>query len=207
MNATPTDSAVPTLGSAQEAARRGDKKLAHHICLQLIASSPQDEEAWMWSAATADTVQETISALGQVLTLNPANRKARQGLYEAMQGLLSQDAFLSYLEETSDLYHIRTRSNFQFTHPKDRSVSEPFPLPLVASTRSAYRWLGWSAIGLIPAGLGTFFCAPVAILAALKLLMHPPSPADRQRAWMVILIASLLWLIALLLIGLLILHF
>lgn len=205
-SAQPSSSPL-TLALAQEAARRGERHLAHEICVRLTAEDPQNERAWLWRARTADSLEETIATLSQVLTLNPANRAARQGLYEAMQGLLRQDAYLAYLEETANFYHVRTATDFKFAHPKDRAVQEPFSLPSPAPTRPAFRWLGWSLVGLIPAGLGTLICAPFAMLAALRLLHRSPSRADRQRAWVVLWIAMALWFLALLLALLIILHF
>ncbi len=195
------------LALAQEAARRGDRRLAHEICARLVMDDPKNEEAWLWCAGTADSLEETIAALSQVLTLNPAHHAARQAFYDAMQHLLRQDAFLAYIAETDDFYYVRTATKLRFAQPKNRAVPEPFPPPSPPPTRTAFRWLGWSLAGLIPAGLGTLICAPFAMLAALKLLRHTPSQADRQRTWFMLWIAVALWLLALLLAALFILHF
>lgn len=194
------------LAMVQAAVQRGDRRLAHEMCVQLTTDDPANEQAWLWRAGTAESLEEASAALSQALTLNPANNTTRHGLYEAMQGLLRQDAFLEYLAETDDFYHIRTHTNLTLAHPKDRATAEPFPPPAPPPAREAFRWLGWSVIGLIPAGLGALICAPVAMLAAIHLLRSRPSKADRQRAWLVMWGSLAVWLLAALLVQILILH-
>jgi hypothetical protein len=180
--------------------------LAHDICVQIVTDDPKNEEAWLWRAGTTDSLEETLAALSQVLALNPANGAARQALYEAMQHLLREDAFLAYIAETDDLYYVRTPTKLRFAHPKGRAVPEPFPPSRPPPTRAVLRWLAWSLVGLVPAGLGAVVCAPVAMLAALRLLRQKPAKADRQRAWVALGIAAALWVLALLLAALFVLH-
>lgn len=201
-------SASPSLALARvrDALRRGDRSRAHEICVQLVADDPVNEQAWLWRAGTAASLEETIESLSRALTLNPANRLARQALYEAMQRLLRQDAFLAYLAETDDFYQVRTPTALEFAHPKDRARPEPFPPPGPPPAQAAFRWLGWALVGLVPAGVGTLICAPMAIVAAIRLLRRRPSRADRQRAWVVLGSALALWLVALLFAQVLVLH-
>ena len=44
---------------------------------------------------------------------------------------------------------------------------DPYPPVQVTSADTVYRWLKWSVIGLIPAGMGTILFAPVAIVGAV----------------------------------------
>jgi len=122
-----------------------------------------------------------------------------------MTWLLQRDAFLAYVTETDGFYVVRTSSDLRFAHPKDRAAPKPFPPTHPPPSRAAFRWLAWSVIGLLPAGLGTLLCAPLAALAALKLLRHSEGP-DRQRALVVLWGAVALWLLALGLAAILILH-
>jgi len=161
------------------------------------------------SSSLADPVEkleESVTALNQELELDPENAVARQTLYETMQQLLRKDAFLAYQGETDVIYKIRTLSEFQFIHPKDRAMVELFPPQTSPPARTAIHWLGWSVIGLIPAGLGTLIIAPLAIIAAIKLLRQPIELIDRRRAWIVIGGAIALWLIALVFFFILTLH-
>ncbi len=157
-------------------------------------------------ANTGKTLEESVTALNQVLESNPENTAARQALYETMQQMLRKDAFLAYQGETDVVYKVRTLAEFQFIHPKDRAVMEPFPPQKPLPTREAINWLGWSVVGLIPAGLGTLVIAPLAVIAAVKLLRQQVELIDRRRAWIVISGAVVLWLIALVFFFILILH-
>jgi len=157
-------------------------------------------------APVGQPLEERVTELNQALELNPDDATARQALYETMQQMLRKDAFLAYQGETSALYTVRTLGEFQFIHPKDRALFEPFPLEKFSPGRAATKWLGWSIAGLIPAGLGTLFCAPLAMLAAVKLMRQPGSAIARRRAWVVLIGAMLLWLVALVFFLILILH-
>jgi hypothetical protein len=157
-------------------------------------------------ANTSETLEDSVTALNQVLALTPENAVARQALYETMQQLLRKDAFLAYQGETDVIYKIRTLSDFQFIHPKDRALAELFPPQNSPPAWTAINWLGWSAVGLIPAGLGTLAFAPLAVIAAIKLLRPQVELIDRRRAWVVIGGAIVLWLIALIFIFILTLH-
>ena len=192
----------------QEAIRRGEPQpLARQIYVRLTTDDPANAQAWLGLAYTAESLEERITALNHVLELDQANTIARQALYETMQHLLRKDAFLAYQGETNAFYQISTLAEFHFAHPKDRAVVEPFPPSELPSTRTAFRWLGWAVIGLVPAGLGTLVYAPLAMLAAIRLLHQHPASVDRRRAWVVLWSAIVLWLIALSFIFILILLF
>ena len=201
-----SSSASPGLSTLAQAMRAGDRRLAYEISLNLTAREPTNELAWLCLARSSDSLQEAINALNQVLALNPNNKPARRMLHQAMGQLLRQDPFLAYQSETLSLYKVRTLAGFEFTHPKDRAIPEPYPPPKPQPAHAMFRWLGWSLVGLLPAGLGTLICAPMAILAATRLLRRPSSRADYRRAWVVIWLAVILWLIGLGLFFLLILH-
>ena len=155
---------------------------------------------------SSETLEESVTALNQVLELNPENTEARQTLYEIMQQILRKDAFLAYEGETDVIYKVRTFEEFQFIHPKDRAMAELFPPQNSPPARTAIHWLGWAVVGLIPAGLGTLIIAPLAMIAAIKLLGQQVELIDRRRAWVVIGGAIVLWLIALVFFFILTLH-
>jgi len=157
-------------------------------------------------ADTSATLEESLTQLSQELELDPENAAARQALYQTMQQMLRKDAFLAYQNETNDHYTIRTFAEFQFVHPKDRAMPDIFPRLEQAPAQKAINWLVWSLVGLIPAGLGTLVCAPLAMLAAIKLLLQHGSFQDHRRAWVVLTSAIVLWLVALLFLLILILH-
>jgi len=158
------------------------------------------------SVNVAGSLEDSVTSINQALTVDPENTVARQALYEIMQQILRKDAFLAYQGETDVIYKIRTLGEFQFIHPKDRAMAELFPPQNSPPTRAAINWLGWSVVGLIPAGLGTLVFAPLAVIAAVKLLRQQTVLMDRRKAWVVISNASVLWLIALVFFFIFILH-
>jgi disulfide bond formation protein DsbB len=155
---------------------------------------------------TDNILEKSVTALTQELEQNPQDAAARQALYETMQQMLRKDAFLAYQNETNDHYTVSTIADFQFVHPKDRAIPDIFPRREQAPSQKAINWLGWSLVGLIPAGLGTLVCTPLAIFAAIKVLLQKNSVSDRRRAWVVLGSVIVLWLIALVFLIILILH-
>jgi hypothetical protein len=98
-------------------------------------------------ANPSETLEESVTALNQVLESNPENIVARQALYETMQQLLHKDAFLAYQGETDVIYKIRTLAEFQFIHPKDRAMVELFP-PQNAPPPRDRPLTGWAGLSL-----------------------------------------------------------
>jgi hypothetical protein len=183
--------------------------MAGTIAQGLDSMTEQSQELPAASPDLSDTdniLEESVTALTQELEQNPENAAARLAIYETMQQMLRKDAFLAYQNETSEHYIVSTIADIQFVHPKDRAMPELFPRLEQPPSQQAINWLGWSLIGLIPAGLGTLVCGPLAIFAAIKLLLQKNSLSDRRRAWVVLGTVTVLWLIALVLLIILILH-
>ena len=192
-----TVSSDQLLQLARQAVRQGDQQTAHQLCVQLTRADPTNEPAWLWRASTSESVDETIAALSAVVAQDPSNVVARRMLQHLMGLRLQRDAFVGYVAESDQSYRIYLPPELTIEHPKDRIPAEPFPPARSALTASTLRWLGWSIIGLIPSGLGTLICAPMAVATALKLLRSRPGSADRQRALIVLALAIGLWFIAL----------
>ena len=206
-----TESNHRSLGSTtpsapQKHAGSAGADAAYRGWVELTAAEPSNQEAWIGRAEAAQDVQEKIASLNRALELNPTNGFARRALHACMQQLLGRDARLAYRGETSTLYRLRTPAQFEFTHPKDREALDSYPPVQGTSANAVYRWLKWSMIGLIPAGLGTILFAPVAIVGAVTLLRHPLGQSDARRMWVAILGGAVLWIVALALVFLLALH-
>ncbi|MGH9720412.1 MAG: response regulator [Bryobacteraceae bacterium] len=54
----------------------GNEKAARRLLLLECQSDPDDEAAWLWRASLAESVEEAISCLEQVLRVNPRNEIA-----------------------------------------------------------------------------------------------------------------------------------
>ncbi len=63
------------LGSAINAARKGDREQAYQLLRQVIAADPSNEAAWLWFAVVTDQPREARLAVRRVERLNPQNPK------------------------------------------------------------------------------------------------------------------------------------
>jgi len=192
--------------TTQKRSRTADADAAYRAWVELTAAEPSNQEAWIGRAESAEDMREKITSLNRALELNPANGFARRALHACMQQLLGLDARLEYRGETSTVYQLHTPRQFEFTHPKDRVPVDAYPSAGRTAGQKVYRWLKWSVIGLIPAGLGTLLFAPMTVIAAIKVLRHPLDQSGKRRMWVAVLGSTVLWLAALALVIILALH-
>ena len=62
------------------AARAGDKDLAKRMLIEVTERDQHNEQAWLWLSGVVDDLEETRICLENVVAINPANERARQGL-------------------------------------------------------------------------------------------------------------------------------
>ena len=67
---------------AIQSARVGRRSEARELLLQVVETDPQNETAWMWLSGLVDSLEDRIIACENVLTINPANERARAYLSE-----------------------------------------------------------------------------------------------------------------------------
>ena len=60
--------------------REGRKDEARNLLIQAVEIDEESEQGWLWLSAVVDTVEDQQTCLENVLTINPNNEKARQGL-------------------------------------------------------------------------------------------------------------------------------
>jgi hypothetical protein len=58
----------------------GNKDEARQLFMQAVDMDEQSEQGWLWLSAVVDSVHDQQTCLENVLTINPNNEKARQGL-------------------------------------------------------------------------------------------------------------------------------
>jgi tetratricopeptide (TPR) repeat protein len=95
-------SASELVHQAIQTARAGRRAEARDLLIQVVERDPQNELAWMWLAGLVDSLEDRTVACENVLTINPANEKARAyltDLQRRQQTLLAQ----KNLEESADL--------------------------------------------------------------------------------------------------------
>jgi tetratricopeptide (TPR) repeat protein len=74
------DDAERLLSAGISALKSGDNARARDLLGQAIRRNPRDERAWLWLSGAVDTDAERRQCLERVLTLNPHNAAARNGL-------------------------------------------------------------------------------------------------------------------------------
>ncbi len=62
------------------AAKAGDKARARRLLIEATDLDQQNEQAWLWLSGVVDDLEEMRICLENVLTINPGNERARQGL-------------------------------------------------------------------------------------------------------------------------------
>jgi sterol desaturase/sphingolipid hydroxylase (fatty acid hydroxylase superfamily) len=134
-----------------------------------------------------------------------SSSRASQQAYPLVRRLLAADPFLLYLDESSEVYHVR-HSEGELRVLKERGIPEPYPARRPLWLQRAYRWLWLACLGLLLAGLGAMVFATLAAAAALALNSQPISRSDRIRSLVVLLLAGGLWLGGLLLAVILLVH-
>jgi hypothetical protein len=60
--------------------RSGRKEEARTLLLRAVEIDQYNEQAWLWLSAVVETPEEQRTCLENVLTINPANDRARQGI-------------------------------------------------------------------------------------------------------------------------------
>jgi len=74
-----------------QTARAGNKANARMIFEQILAQDQENERAWLWMAAVAETPTDRIRYLNTVLRLNPNNSVAQKELERIQRRLESSN--------------------------------------------------------------------------------------------------------------------
>jgi hypothetical protein len=119
---------------------------------------------------------------------------------------LEYDPFLRYLEENETLYRVLTGDGRVITVPKDRAITAPFPPAEPTPLQPVYRWLGLALLGLPFGGLPTLVFVVVAAMVSQRIQQQSLSRIERRRLTMALICATILWLVALMLSFLFVLH-
>jgi hypothetical protein len=65
--------------------RSGRKEEARTLLMRAVEIDQYNEQAWLWLSAVVETVEEQRTCLENVITINPSNERARQGLQSLSQ--------------------------------------------------------------------------------------------------------------------------
>jgi twitching motility two-component system response regulator PilG len=104
------------------AAKNGDRENARELLTEAVEIHSLNEEAWMWLGCVSDYPEELIAYLNNVLTINPANERAKQWLAET-ESTLAKSSF----DEVYDLGDVDTLPNMNPGHPALPSLNTDGP--------------------------------------------------------------------------------
>lgn len=79
----------------------GNREEAKTLLLKAIEIEEDNEDAWMWLSGVVDTIEDQQICLENVLTINPNNEKARQGLAILQQKAANAPDALAGLSESA----------------------------------------------------------------------------------------------------------
>mgnify|MGYP005843655439 CR=1 FL=1 len=117
------------------------KAEGRHILEQVLAIDEYNEQAWLWLSGCVETLEEQLTCLENVLTINPDNQKAIRGaatLRDKIAARTAPPASRPVSPFTSDPFAEAPFAEAQYG-------SAPAPPP----TRSSVEWGG--ALGSVPA--------------------------------------------------------
>ena len=80
------------LAEAIAAIRQGDRDRGRELILAVLEADPRNETAWSWACDVAETTEERIHCLKQILALNPSHEAARHYLAQLENGMASSHA-------------------------------------------------------------------------------------------------------------------
>jgi len=186
------------ISDAKAALREGKSTNAYHLALDATRIAPDNIDGWLVRAHTAASTEEILFSLSQVHRLDPDNSIAKEYTYQTLWRMLERDPYLAYIDETKDLYYVRSKEYLSLAIPKDRAPQDPFPAPQPAPLAAASRLLILSIVGLLIAGLGTLVFAPLTMIEAVNAARAPIGTQNQLRAWIIFFIAIFLFALALL---------
>jgi hypothetical protein len=204
----PVRTVTDLLADSEKAIREGKGQYAYQLSVRATQVAPESIDAWLLRATLAPSLEERVACANRLNELAPGYRDRYNVAFFALKERLDQNPFLAYLEETDDLYRVIDADRTILSIPKKRAPVQPYPPeenqpnPL----KPAYGWLLLALIGLLFAGVGTVVFAPVAALTAARAGESLNSRPERVSAAVVMIVASVLFIIGVIFSLLFILH-
>jgi hypothetical protein len=184
------------IGEAQNLAARGERDQAYRLSLEATRTMPEDIDAWFLRATTAASLEERLVCLSRLYALDPQCYRAWPSMYDALRDLIRQEPYLGYIDETDDLYRVKSGLELYLNVPKSRAVPQAYPAAKHNPLKGTYTWLILAIFGLLLGGVSAIVLAPAAIASSLLLQLKPLSHDDRIRSLIAMTAAFLIWLAA-----------
>jgi hypothetical protein len=195
------------LEDAKQAVQQGKREKAYRSSLKVTDLAPDEPLGWYLRAKTAPSQEEQLVCLSRVYSLKPDFPPAQGEMYIALRDLIKKEPSLAYINETKELYQVKSGMDLLLNIPKNRPTAEHYLRRAVSPLKSAYSWLTMALLTLFLGGVGAFFIAPLSALRALLLLVKIRERPDRFRLLVVLSISVLIWVISIPLSLLFLIHF
>jgi hypothetical protein len=195
------------LEDAEQSAQQGKREKAYRTCLKVTNLAPGEPLGWYLRSQTAPSQEEQLLCLSRVYSLNPDFALAKGKMHAALQRLIKQEPSLAYVDETKDLYQVKSGLDLLLNVPKNRSYDEQYLQSTGGPLKAAYTWLNLSLFSLFLGGVGAFFLAPLTAMRALLLRRRAHYRRDRVRVLIILTLSAVIWLLSIPLSLLFLMHF
>jgi hypothetical protein len=182
------------LENAEQSAQQGKREKAYRTSLKVTILAPDEPLGWYLRSQTAPSQEEQLVCLSRVYSLNPDFPPAKGKMHAALQGLIKQEPSLAYVDETKELYQVKSGLDLLLNVPKNRSSDELFLQKIDGPLKAAFIWLNLSLFTLFLGGVGAFFLAPMIVIRALLLQRHIHHHRDRVRVLIILALSAIIWL-------------
>lgn len=140
---------------------------------------------------------EQLKQLSEMLEADPDNPELDRQFIHTLRTLLDRDAFLDYQFQSERFYRVRTGTGLSINVPKERAVTPPYPAAESIALRFSVRLFRLALLGLVLAGVPTFFLAPIIMWRLLvALLMQPLTPPEKVQATTLMFSSFILFCVA-----------
>lgn len=195
------------LEDAEQALQQGKREKAYRSSLKATDLAPDEPLGWYLRSKTAPSQEEQLVCLSRVYSLKPDFPPAKGEMYIALRELIKKEPSLAYINETKELYQVRSGMDLLLNIPKNRPSAEHYLRRTISPLKAAYSWLNMALLTLFLGGVGAFFIAPLTALRALLLLLQTRGRPDRFRLLVVLIISALIWIASIPLALLFLIHF
>ena len=98
------------MAKAITAMRQGNRTEARRLIISVLKENPHSEVAWSWACEVADSPEERVHCLKQILNLNPDHTEARRYLTQ-LQAASPTEAPESTMYPPAPITNIPSRAN------------------------------------------------------------------------------------------------
>jgi len=195
------------LEDAEQSAQQGDREKAYRSSLKATSLAPQEPLAWYLRSRSAPSPEEKLMCLSRLYSLDPGFPLANGEMHTALEELLKHEPSLAYVDETRELYQVRSGHHLLLNVPKNRAFEEHYLRRTPGPLKPVALWTNLALLALILGGVGAFLLAPVAAATAFTHRRASAHSEDRARLRILLVIDLLIWLASIPLSLLFLMHF